>query len=545
MTRMNHQIVRDASLFALAAAMTLPAMGSLVGHWTFEEGGGLSVLDSSGQGNHGTLVNARANTWTNGQSGGGLYFDGTTGAGATYVTIPDAASLRLNNAFTFAAWARCDDTGRDAPIVDKEGEGKLSYWFGTYGAAHFGVLLDTDGNQPWSLYDRDQGVICQGVWVHLASTWDGATIRHYLNGVQLPETTAFSGPIHMSDASLIFGANVPYNNTAFKGSIDDVRLYNQALSSEEIGALAGLTPKLVGYWSFDEGSGTNLWDSSGMANHGTLINPQTNNWTSGMRGSALYFGGVVGLDSTYVAIPDAPSLRIAGDISIAAWVRCDDISRDAPILAKEGDGHLSYWFGAFGQSSEGASPGNFGMLLDADGNQPWTMYGRHQGSIPQGQWVHLASVRSGSTVHHYLNGEPLASTTTFEGPIYVADAFVAIGVNSLYNFAANHTAFLGAIDEVRLYNYALSAEAIRALYATLAFKLTSVSREGADLRLTWSCAPGRSYVVQTNAVAGAGFADLTAAITTPADFAGPTTNYLHRGVLTNATALFYRIKLLP
>ncbi|MCX6927597.1 MAG: LamG domain-containing protein, partial [Verrucomicrobia bacterium] len=477
---------------------------------------------------------------------GGLYLDGTTGSGSTYVTIPNAPSLRITNAISFAAWVRCDDTGRDAPILDKEGPGKLSYWFGAFPTAHFGVLLATDTSGSWAIQDRNQGSIPQGVWVHLVSTWDGTTIRHYLNGVQLQETAAFSGPIIASDAALIIGANVPFNNTAFNGVLDDLQLYNHALSPAEIAALAGTTPQLVGHWTFDEGGGTNILDASGLANHGTLINPQTNTWTTGMHGGGLYFAGVVGTGSTYVAIPDALSLRIAGDISFAAWVRCDDINRDAPILAKEGEGRLSYWFGAFGLSNEGGGPGDFGVLLDADGNQPWTLYNRDQGTIPQGQWVHLASVREGSTVHHYLNGVPLAHTGTFKGPIHISDAFVAIGVNSLYNFAANHTAFKGAVDEVYLYNYALSAADVRALYLDLAFRIISVAQEGEGVRLTWACEPGRSYVVQTNAVAGGGsFVDLTAAIATPADYAAPTTNFLHQGVLRNSGALYYRVKLLP
>ncbi len=545
---MKNMRIKITSLAVIAFnTFLLSAQADLVGHWTFSEGGGTNIADSSGRGNHGTLVNAKTNTWTTGMSGGALYFDGPTGAGSTYVTIPNAPSLDATNAISFAAWVRCDDVGRDGPILDKEGDGQLAYWFGTFGPTGFGVLLDADGNHPWTIYDRDQGVVPQGLWAHLASTWDGTTIRHYLDGVLLAETTAFAGPINASTAALIIGANVPYNSTAFKGALADLRIYNHALTAAEVRAVVG-TPRLrVGYWSLDEGGGTNIWDQSTQTNHGTLINLQTNTWTTGIRGSALYFGGIVGENSTYVAIPDAPSLRIAGDISFAAWVRCDDIYRDAPILAKEGDGHLSYWFGAYGLNNEGAGPGNFGMLLDADGNQTWTMYDRNQGAIPQGQWVHLASVREGTTIQHYLNGESLGATGgTFTGPIHITDAFLAIGVNSLYNFAANHTAFKGVVDEVCLYNYALSAGEIRALYLTLAFQITAVAREGSGLRLTWACAPGRSYVVQTNApINPGGFADLTAPIAVPADFSGTTTNFLHSGALTNSASRFYRIKLLP
>ncbi len=496
------------------SAWILPASGSLVGHWTFDDGGGTNVADSSGLANHGTLVNAKAGTWTNGVSGGALYFDGTTGAGSTYVTIPDAASLDLTNAISFAAWVRNEDVVRDGPILDKEGNGQLAYWFGAFGPTCFGVLLDTDGNQPWTVYDRDQGVVPQGLWVHLASTWDGTTIRHYLNGVLLAETASFTGPIHASTAALIIGANVPYNTTAFKGALDDLQLYNHALSPDEVQALVG-TPKLmVGYWPFDEGGGTNIWDHSSQTNHGTLINLRTNTWTAGIRGSALYFPGIVGEDSTYVSIADAPLLRIVGDISFAAWVRCDDITRDAPILAKEGDGHLSYWFGAYGLNNEGAGPGNFGMLLDPDGNQPWTMYDRDQGALPEGQWVHLASVREGTTVRHYLNGQSLGDTGgSFTGAIHISDAFLAIGVNSLYNFSSRHTAFLGAVDEVHLYNYALTPAEVAALYASVAAPTLHIELQTNTVVVSWpSPSTGWNLQQNTNSVSSLNWSNVTSGI---------------------------------
>jgi len=527
----------------ILATLAQSARAGLVGYWKLDEGAGSFVSDSSGWGNHGTLINAKANTWTNGQSGGGLYLDGTIGSGCTYVTIPDAPSLHITNAISFAAWIRCDDTGRDAPILDKEGTNQLTYWFGTFPTTHFGVLLASDKSGTWTIQNRSQGYLFPGIWVHLASTWDGTTIRHYINGVQLQQTAAFAGPIVVSATPLIIGANVPFNATAFKGILDELRLYNHALSPAELTALAGVTPQMVGHWSFDEGGGTNILDSSSQANHGNIVNLQTNSWTQGIRGAGLYFGGITGSNSTYVAVPDSPSLRIAGDISFAAWVRCDDINRDAPIVAKEGDGHLSYWFGAYGITGEGGGPGNFGVLLDEDGNQNWTIYDRNQGSIPQGQWVHLASVRSGSVIYHYLNGQLLPQTGTFAGPIHLSDAFLTIGENSLYHF----TAFKGIIDEVSLYNYALSAAEIQALIFGTTFKITAVAPEGRDLRLTWVCLPGRSYVVQTNSSlkTGGGFNDVGTTVAVPADFTAATTNYLHSGVLTNTQPTYYRVRLLP
>lgn len=531
-------------MLALSFAARCPA--EIMGHWTFDEGAGFIVGDSSGKGNNGTLMNDKAMTWTNGYSGAGLYFDGTVGAGATYVSIVDAASLHLSTQGSFAAWVRWEDTGRDSPILAKEGDGALSYWFGAFGPAHFGVLLDTDGNQPWAILDRDQGQVPQGQWTHLASTWDGTTVRHYLNGVLLNENASFPGPVFGGSGPLIIGANFPYNSTAFKGALDEVRLYNHALSGAEIRAIAGVTTEMVGYWPLDEGSGILVADRSGRGNHGTLIHPRPFTWTNGVIGSGLYFDGTTGVESTYVEIPDSPSLRMAGSISFAAWVRCEDIQRDAPVLAKEGDGKLSYWFGAFGVATEGAGPGNFGILLDLEGSHPWTMTDRNQGMLPLGEWAHIASTWDGATIRHYLNGEPLAETAAFTGPIYVSDAFLAIGANSLLNF----TAFKGAIDEVRIYSYGLSAEEIRAIYLAAGFRITAVSREGEDLRIEWACQPGWSYVVQTNQPAGTGgitevFGDLSAPIIVPEGSGTRVTNFVHAAALRLGQGIYYRVKQLP
>src|SRR5262249_39592835 len=158
------------------------------------------------------------------------------------------------------------------------------------------------------------------------------------------------------------------------------------------------------------------------------------------------------------------------------------------------------------------------------------------GAVPQSEWTHLASTWDGGTVRHYINGEALPQTTPFSGPINFSDAFLAIGVNSLYNFAPNHQAFEGAVDGVSLYNYALTANEIRALYLAVEFRITSITREDSGLRLAWECAAGHTYVVQTNVPSQGGtlngdFGDLTGPIVVPLGFVGTTTNYLHNSGL--------------
>ena len=214
------------------AAQTL--MTGLVGYWNFDEGAGTSVGDLSGVGNNGTLING-GGAWVSGHFGTALQFSGTAGSGSTRVEISNSASLQITSAITFAAWVRVDNINGDAPILAKEGGGGLlSYWFGAFPTGYFGMLLDHDGNQGWDGDDRDQNGITQGTWMHIASTWDGSQISHYLNGTFVSGGIAFSGAVNVSTARLFIGANSEYNTTAFTGLIDDLYLYNRALSQSEV-----------------------------------------------------------------------------------------------------------------------------------------------------------------------------------------------------------------------------------------------------------------------------------------------------------------------
>jgi hypothetical protein len=237
-------------LSAIYSLTVATANAAEVGHWSFNEGDGTTIGDSSGAGNSGTLVNSKAGTWTAGRVGSALYFDGTLGINGTRVEIPDSASLRLTNACSFAAWIRPDDILGDRPIFSKEGDGLLSYWFGLFGpsgAGHWGALFDPDGNQTWGFNGRDQGSLQLGTWAHLATTWDGTTVRYYLNG-SLTNSVACTGTIHQSFARLFIGSNSEYtfkpNATAFRGAIDEVHIYNTAISDAEVAALSGQVPQV-------------------------------------------------------------------------------------------------------------------------------------------------------------------------------------------------------------------------------------------------------------------------------------------------------------
>lgn len=255
---------------------------------------------------------------------------------------------------------------------------------------------------------------------------------------------------------------------------------------------------LVGYWSFNEGAGTNITDLSGSGNDGTIVNLRTNTWTTGINGSALYFDGTTGSGSTYVKIQDSPSLRITSAISFAAWVRLDNTNSDCPIIDKEAPSGLQcYWFGARGSSANSydtASPGNFGILLNRSGNTGtagWSLWGRNKGKLIQGKWVHLAATWDGTTVRYYTNGTQLSTTVAFSGTLNVSSAFLSIGENAVWN----STAFQGVIDEARLYNTALSGSEVAAL-AKAPNALVSIQSIVPNVKVIWPTLTNVNYQPQ-------------------------------------------------
>src|SRR5918996_1688223 len=117
-----------------------------------------------------------------------------------------------------------------------------------------------------------------GLWYYLTGTFDGRTICMYVNGFPW-YSTSVSGPITQYSGSLILGrnANPAWNLRWFKGAINDVRLWNRALSETEIRnymgkPLSGSEPGLIGYWPTNEGSGNVLNDKNGNHNNGTIYN---------------------------------------------------------------------------------------------------------------------------------------------------------------------------------------------------------------------------------------------------------------------------------
>jgi hypothetical protein len=193
-----------------------------VAAYNFDEGSGTQVLDLSGSGNDGTIQRA---VWTAaGHSGSALSFGSNT-----WVTIADAASLDLTNGMTLEAWVRSTSNNNARTIIYKERNTGFSYaLFGSDSSSHPTASVRTNAN----FSANGPSPIPTKVWTHLAATYTGTRVRLFVDGVEV-DNTLVGSPITTSAGVLRLGGN-SIRGEYFRGLIDDVRIYNRALTQAEI-----------------------------------------------------------------------------------------------------------------------------------------------------------------------------------------------------------------------------------------------------------------------------------------------------------------------
>jgi hypothetical protein len=198
----------------------------LVAAYAFNEGAGTSVGDASGNAHTGTVTGA---TWTTaGRFGNALSFDGTN----DWVTVADAADLDLTTGMTLEAWVYPTALSGWRTVVLKETTGGLAYALYAHDNAPRPATTVNTGGADLSAIGG--AALPLNTWTHLAATYNGTTLRLYVNGAEVG-SLAVSGSLLASASPLRFGGNAVWGEY-FAGRIDEVRIYNRALSATEIGA---------------------------------------------------------------------------------------------------------------------------------------------------------------------------------------------------------------------------------------------------------------------------------------------------------------------
>jgi hypothetical protein len=217
-------VTLNAAKTVTATFTAAPTTTGLVAAYSFGAGTGTTAKDSSGLNNTGTLSGT---IWaTAGRFGSALSFNGVN----NFVTVNDTASLDLTTGMTLEAWVYPTATMNGwRGIVQKETTGAIVYYLHANSSTNrpaTGILVGTEKQ----LHGTSR--VPLNTWTHLAATYDGATQRLYVNGVQVA-SRAQTGPMGVSGSPLRIGGNSVWGEY-FQGRIDEVRVYNRALTTAQI-----------------------------------------------------------------------------------------------------------------------------------------------------------------------------------------------------------------------------------------------------------------------------------------------------------------------
>jgi hypothetical protein len=236
-------MIRKLALATAVAALATTASPAaadttgLVGQWQLGEGAGTTAGDTSGLGDNGTLSGGVS--WLVTPRATALEFDGATGL----VAIPDAPQLEPSTVSVSAWIARRGSPGDFRYIVAKGASGCSAASYGLYSGPDGGLEFYVS-QQRGTSYARspDAGpALWDGNWHFVVGTYDGSTIRLFIDGTEVGSGTPYAGSLDyglQSSNGLFIGAYPGCQRLNFLGAISGVQIWNRPLGADEISSLA-------------------------------------------------------------------------------------------------------------------------------------------------------------------------------------------------------------------------------------------------------------------------------------------------------------------
>ena len=437
----------------------------LVGWWTFDGADMTATLakDKSGSGNDGTRFGTT--TPVIGKIGQALRFDGSN---ATRINTP---VMYVGGTFAFSAWFKFNQDAASAGINNN-----------ILGAANVGVAMyQHSANNNLYFYGSGGSQFISWlptakVWHHVAcSVVGGNTTTCYGDGV-LKTMGAGAGTFSITSTALSIGNSYTTGITGLSGMLDDIRLYNRALSATEIQALYkygqnkmdssqtavptaknNLKTGLVGWWTFDgaDVAGNSINDKSVSGVNGTKSGPSV---TIGKIGQAMNFHG--GSDS--MTIPNSTLDDFGtGPMTVSLWVKFT--SADSLSLI----------------DNKTVGTNNPGFNIETTGGQPFFRLANGSAqdntgvapAINNGKWHQIVGIRNGARASIYIDGLYNSSAVTDVSSWNISSTqSIIVGA---WAAGSGHQNFIGSMDDIRIYNRALSASEIQELYKSGGGKIDS------------------------------------------------------------------------
>ncbi|MBP6825269.1 MAG: hypothetical protein KA165_01810 [Saprospiraceae bacterium] len=404
-----------------------------------------NAKDQSVNGNNALVSGATLTQDRFGWANSAFSFDGTQ----SFLQAVNTAALNSNYT-TVSFWAKL----KALPV---QGEAYLLSFGGWQ--ERWKVSLPTHGKLVWStnassgITDMDSGAgneLTVGVWKHLAFVHDGTKDIIYINGVQVAEKNV-AGTLNNTTQSLGIGYNAVEGGGFFNGSLDEVQIYNSALSAAQIAALytaQSITPNapagVVASYLFNN----NALDNTSYGNHGQVKDVQATTDRFGYGFNAYAFNGT----SSEIEASNSAQLNSAY-ATVSFWVKPN-------AFPASGESYLLS-FGGYQERFKISLP-NHGKPVftthsggaccsDLDSGTPLTI----------GTWTHVVMVHDGTKDIIYFNGVNVNEKAA-AGALDATTQPLGIGFDPI----ANNNWFNGTLDEVAVFNFALSGAEVASLYTT-------------------------------------------------------------------------------
>ncbi len=486
---------------------------SVESYWKFDVETGTNVVDSYGD-NNGSIYFGVIRNKT-GILNRSFEFDGVN----DYVQVPSDSSLNLQTEITLEAWVNLDNINNHRYIIDKSRYGAYSLSYNTDQRIHF--YTNGLSAQDSSAYVPSTSMI--NTWNHIVATYNGTHKNIFFNGANIM-TVGATGLIGISTNPVRIGNS--HDNYEWDGLIDEVAIYNEALSSQEIEAqfyksknydknyceavdcldtegdsvcntddnclytkntlqsdtdsdLIGDAcdncvttfnpnqenedlddlgdscdgchndfshPNMVSYWSFEEGTSSQAYDSL-WDNDASLVNMDDADWVDGILGQSVTLDG----SNDYINIPDDSTLDIQDQLTLEAWVNLSSFSNfvHRPIIDKSRSNAYSLIYETNQQLAFYTNNDKLSVYI------PFTTMVNN--------WNHVVATYNGTHKKLFLNGIEKASKS-FSSSINTNNNPVRLGrthdLSSSYRWQGN-------IDEVAIYNTALNASDISDHYVNV------------------------------------------------------------------------------
>jgi len=453
-----------------------------VGYWSMDEGvsgDAQTIYDRSGNSNNGTTEQGANSTGMDcsipGKFGSGCELDGTD----DYISLN---SLPAMSTYSISMWVKANtlqsgekqlfDGHNDSIGLTKDSNNKFLFWDGAYFVGTTTIQAKT--------------------WYFVTITSDGTTKKLYVNGILENSGVVNNATYNGLSAGSTNTLGAYYNGSIrnFDGLIDEVKIYNYARTQEQIlqdmkgtsasvlgSSTTGGIPHPIAHWSFDEGYGQTTNDSVG-SNDGTLgadsgsstddptwITPESGNCKNN---GCLSFDG----DSDIVQIPETTSIDFGGNSnSLVAWFKISTTSSGS-IISKEADGSGKYPLRLFTNAS------GYACVSMYDGTYSPSTCGNT--NLNDGLWHHIAGMRdvASDTIYLYIDGQYISSTNDTTTGTTANNDNVVIGNGGN---GGSQYGFNGLIDEVKIYNFALTSEQVKYDYNAGAGVVLGRDQEANDI----------------------------------------------------------------